>query len=449
MNFLSCSNKRLIPLLVCCFFSATLTFAQTNCEDAPCAQADAGNGPDICDAKLYCSNSDAVDDGFIACTTAADTDGCGVDASVDAVPTGDTEQLLLDLNDPNCFQSGWNVQWIKFMTDDFENQIKIQGVGGPLDSWAVFWVEDWTYDPLDPLAENAPCDPADLAIVDACVSVNQWTVIVNENSTEEINLYYIALIYENTGNGTINFKTKECDGVPGCDVSILCPPDATFECDDEMGIFDWLGTVEVSSCGAVYTAVNDLDDLTFPDCNNTAGTVTVTFHLEDSNGNIILDDFGNPYQCTADLTIEDTTPPVCPTPPADLMLQCADDVPAPVDLTATDNCSDDITVGPTADITPGNCPNQFTMVRTWTFVDDCGNQCSVSQTIEVNDDTPPVCPTPPADLMLQCADDVPPPVDLTATDNCDGDITVSPFCSYHPRQLFQSSYYGQNLDFHR
>ncbi len=125
-----------------------------------------------------------------------------------------------------------------------------------------------------------------------------------------------------------------------------------------------------------------------------------------------IDDCGN--QCSVSQTIEvdDTTPPDCPTPPADLMLQCADDVPPPVDLTATDNCDGDITVSPTADITPGNCSNQFTMVRTWTFIDDCGNQCSVSQTIEIDDTTPPDCPTPPADLILQCADDVPPPVGL-------------------------------------
>ncbi len=89
------------------------------------------------------------------------------------------------------------------------------------------------------------------------------------------------------------------------------------------------------------------------------------------------------------------------------------------------------------------------MVRTWTFLDECGNQCSVSQTIEVDDTTPPDCPTPPADLMLQCADDVPPPVDLTATDNCDGDITVSPSTDNHTWQLSQSIYYGQNLDFRR
>ncbi|MFK7806379.1 MAG: hypothetical protein AB8F74_01135, partial [Saprospiraceae bacterium] len=105
---------------------------------------------------------------------------------------------------------------------------------------------------------------------------------------------------------------------------------------------------------------------------------------------------------------------------------CATDVPATVDLTAVDNCDGDITVSPTVVVTPGSCVNNFVEVRTWTFVDVCGNESSISQTITVNDDTAPAAPAAPADEMLQCATDVSAPIDLTAVDNCDGDITVSP-----------------------
>ncbi|MEJ2595251.1 MAG: T9SS type A sorting domain-containing protein, partial [bacterium] len=68
------------------------------------------------------------------------------------------------------------------------------------------------------------------------------------------------------------------------------------------------------------------------------------------------------------------------------------DVPAQVDLTATDNCDGDITVSPTSVVTPGstNCPNDYVEVRTWTFTDAAGNSSSVSQTITVLDVTPPV-----------------------------------------------------------
>ena len=138
------------------------------------------------------------------------------------------------------------------------------------------------------------------------------------------------------------------------------------------------------------------------------------------------DECGNESSVTQNISVNDDTPPVAPNPPADITEQCSADIPPPVDLTATDNCSGDITVSPTEVNTPGACPNQFTIVRTWTFSDECGNESSVTQNISVNDDTPPVAPNPPADITEQCSADIPPPVDLTATDNCSGDITVSP-----------------------
>ena len=130
--------------------------------------------------------------------------------------------------------------------------------------------------------------------------------------------------------------------------------------------------------------------------------------------------------CTQTITLEDTTVPIAPMAPADVMVQCAADVPTAIDLTAVDNCDGDITVSPTVAVTTGTYANDFPEVRTWTFTDVCGNTSMVSQTITVNDGTAPVAPMAPADVMVQCAADVPAVVDLTAVDNCDGDITVSP-----------------------
>jgi hypothetical protein len=74
--------------------------------------------------------------------------------------------------------------------------------------------------------------------------------------------------------------------------------------------------------------------------------------------------------------------------------------------------------------TQGNCPNSYTIVRTWTFTDACGNTSSVSQNITVNDTIAPVAPTAPADITLSCGGDVPAMISLTANDNCSGEITV-------------------------
>ena len=139
-----------------------------------------------------------------------------------------------------------------------------------------------------------------------------------------------------------------------------------------------------------------------------------------------IDDCGNQSSVSQTINVFDNTPPDAPAPPANVNVQCASDVPAPVDLMAQDNCDGAIIASPSAVITPGNCDNQFTMVRTWTFIDGCGNSSSVSQTINVFDNTPPDAPAPPANVNVQCASDVPAPVDLTAQDNCDGAITVSP-----------------------
>ncbi len=89
------------------------------------------------------------------------------------------------------------------------------------------------------------------------------------------------------------------------------------------------------------------------------------------------------------ISVNDDTAPVPPAPPADITEQCAADIPPPVDLTATDNCDGNISVSPTEVNTPGACPSSFTLVRTWTFTDECGNESDVSQTITINDDTAP------------------------------------------------------------
>ena len=112
-------------------------------------------------------------------------------------------------------------------------------------------------------------------------------------------------------------------------------------------------------------------------------------------------------------------------PPADVTVECADDVPAPVMLTANDTCEGDITVSPVPDQTEGDCDNDFVMTRTWTFTDACGNSSSVTQKITVKDTTPPTVDVVPTDTLVACEGDVPPPPVVTATDNCDEVVAVA------------------------
>ena len=129
------------------------------------------------------------------------------------------------------------------------------------------------------------------------------------------------------------------------------------------------------------------------------------------------DECGNSTSVSWTITIEDTTAPVAPEAPAPLAVQCADDVPAAAELTATDICDGAILGVATDEVTPGDCPNSFVVTRTWTFTDECGNESSVSQTITVDDTEAPVLSNPPTDVTIECGQDIP-TYSPEWTDNC-------------------------------
>src|SRR2546422_1453819 len=66
-----------------------------------------------------------------------------------------------------------------------------------------------------------------------------------------------------------------------------------------------------------------------------------------------------------------------------------------------------------------------TIMRTWTATDRCTNSTSASQTITVRDTIAPVLSGVPTNQTFQCLTEVPPPANVAATDNCDGNLTPS------------------------
>ncbi|WP_165569393.1 PKD domain-containing protein, partial [Flavobacterium suncheonense] len=150
------------------------------------------------------------------------------------------------------------------------------------------------------------------------------------------------------------------------------------------------------------------------------------------------DDCGNSSTATQTITVIDNVPPVAPAPPADVTVSCGSLVPAMISLTANDACCGDLTVPGVDTITPGQCANSYVITRTWTFVDACGNTSSVSQTITVNDNVPPVVPTPPANVTVSCGSQIPAMISLTANDACSGTITVPGVDAVTPGQCINS-----------
>ncbi len=176
-----------------------------------------------------------------------------------------------------------------------------------------------------------------------------------------------------------------------------CPPDATVECDEIPAPADVTAEDACEGPG-IDVVFNEVID---------GSTITRTWTA--------IDDCGNTAECTQILTIADTEAPVI-TAPDDITVECPSDVPPPAELTATDNCDQDVTIVFAESSDGQTCPE--TITRTWTATDDSGNETVVTQTITVDDTTPPTLAGVPEDAQYECLGDVPVPADVTAEDNC-------------------------------
>ncbi|HNQ26804.1 MAG TPA: hypothetical protein PKL92_02685, partial [Aquaticitalea sp.] len=102
--------------------------------------------------------------------------------------------------------------------------------------------------------------------------------------------------------------------------------------------------------------------------------------------------------------------------PQDETVEC-DQVPTAPTLTATNACGTaEVTYDETR--TDGACSATYTLTRTWTASDGCGNTIEHIQTINVQDTTAPTFDGElPQNITVEC-DNIPDPAILTATDNC-------------------------------
>ncbi|MFV5686982.1 hypothetical protein ACM55I_16260, partial [Flavobacterium sp. GB2R13] len=132
---------------------------------------------------------------------------------------------------------------------------------------------------------------------------------------------------------------------------------------------------------------------------------------------------GNTASKAQVITVQDKTAPVLNEAPADVTAECSA-VPAAATLTATDNCDAAPVVTFEEVRTDGNCASNYTLTRTWTATDVCGNTASKAQVITVQDKTAPVLSEAPADVTAECSA-VPAAATLAATDNCDAAPVVT------------------------
>ncbi|WP_296378263.1 gliding motility-associated C-terminal domain-containing protein, partial [Winogradskyella sp.] len=196
---------------------------------------------------------------------------------------------------------------------------------------------------------------------------------------------------------------------------LTIPADVTVECSDDTSTTATGVATATDTCSTTIDIVSS--DVTTPGTCDGEFTITRTWTATDECGNVATE--------IQTISVVDTTAPEL-TIPADVTVECSDDTStaATGGATATDLCSNTIDIAFSDVTTPGACDNAFTITRTWTATDSCGNPATAVQTINVVDTTAPVITTTQGDLdvTIECSDttalDDALALEPTVTDNC-------------------------------
>jgi hypothetical protein len=201
--------------------------------------------------------------------------------------------------------------------------------------------------------------------------------------------------------------------------TISCPANLTVQCASQVPAPNTSGIVSSDNCGGTATVSFVGDAISGQTCINRFN-VTRTYRA--------TDECGNSMTCTQIITVFDNTAPSI-TCPLNVTVQCASQVPVPNtgSVVTSDNCNGAATVTFVGDVISNQiCSSRFTVTRTYQAADECGNTATCTQTITVFDNTPPSI-TCPADVSVQCANQVPAvnPASVITSDNCGGIATVT------------------------
>jgi Fe-S cluster assembly iron-binding protein IscA len=238
---------------------------------------------------------------------------------------------------------------------------------------------------------------------EAQLSINYSTETVGCNDPITIN--YIAT--DNCGNFVFHrqFITLVDQIAP---VFTFVPEDATINCGDE---FELTMAQATDNCSNVTITFQDAPLAT---CG---GGYTRTYTATDACGNATT--------ATTTVSIIDNEAPVITSAPVDVTVDC-NNIPTAEEsgLEYYDQCGTVTVDYNESTVDTDLCPSSYTLIREYTLTDDCGNSTVVTWTINVQDETAPVLSGVPANITLNCGDEVD-EVNVTAQDNCDGPVLVN------------------------
>ena len=153
--------------------------------------------------------------------------------------------------------------------------------------------------------------------------------------------------------------------------------------------------------------------------------LTRTWYVQDRCGNIGQD--------TQTITVTDNTAPVGSV--MDASVACAD-YDAATEYGSTmesDNCDSEVAVSwENTNVIPGDGAGCYTVERTYTWVDDCGNESTAVQTITVFDDVAPVI-TGDIEIEIECSEYPDNNLYVGWSDNCSDSANVTGDIHGHER----------------
>jgi len=213
--------------------------------------------------------------------------------------------------------------------------------------------------------------------------------------------------------GTSTSASQVIDFIDTADPVIEMPDDVEVSCPEEL-VF---APVSVTDACAEVVVVESVD------------TVDVACGLQLIRHVLAHDACGNMSEATQILTQVDNTPPTFTFVPDDLTLGCSMPTPEVVMAEATDECgSAEVTL--LESLEEGDCPAEYTLVRTFVASDACGNVSEVVQRIAFEDAVSPTVTLGTAaqgdTLVVDCGQPIP-SAELEVEDDCSSWTTSSTF----------------------
>ncbi|MEO5905666.1 MAG: hypothetical protein ABIQ11_02995, partial [Saprospiraceae bacterium] len=162
--------------------------------------------------------------------------------------------------------------------------------------------------------------------------------------------------------------------------AIVCPGDTIVNCTSLTDTLTLGAATAIDSCDTLVLIT--FADMTLGGSCPQEYTITRTW--------IATDDCFNSSSCVQIITVQDTTAPVIVCP-SDTIIDCTSltDVATLGSTTATDSCDAEVAITSSDVTVAGECPQEYTINRTWTATDDCLNSSSCVQIITVQDTTSP------------------------------------------------------------